>query len=74
METPTDIRQDYYTTTKISINQRRNENKTEHITNLKTEIALLKTNINIKINNLVKILLNELDELIIKITHDLHMS
>ena len=35
---------------------------TEHI----TEIALLNTEINIKVNNLVKVHLNELDELIPK--------
>ena len=36
---------------------------TEHIMNLITKIALLNTEINIKVNNLVKIYLNELDEL-----------
>ena len=36
---------------------------TEHITNLISKIFLLNIEINIKVNNLVKIILNELDEL-----------
>ena len=39
---------------------------TEYITNLITETALLNTEINIKAKNLVKVHLNELDELILK--------
>ena len=35
---------------------------TEHITNLISEITLLNTGIKIKVNNLVKVHLNELDE------------
>ena len=50
---------------------------TKHTTNLITKIALLNTEINIKVNNFVKIHLNELDEPILKqnkITNDFHMS
>ena len=42
---------------------------TENITNLITKIAPLNTEINIKVNNLVKIHLNELDELILKLSN-----
>ena len=35
----------------------------EHITNIISKIILLNTDINIKVNNLVKTILNELDEL-----------
>ena len=72
MEAPTNFRQDDYTFTKIPINKRTEEHSeekkrmTEHITNLITEIALLNPEINIKVNNLVKVHLNELDELILK--------
>ena len=72
MEAPTNFRQYDYTITKITINKRTEEHSeemkrmTEHITNLITEIALLNTEINIKVNNLVKVHLNELDELILK--------
>ena len=50
---------------------------TEQITNLITKIALLNTEINIKVNNFVKIHLNELDELILKsnkLRNDFYMS
>ena len=53
------------------------KNKTEHITNLILEIALLNTDINININNLVKVHLNELDKLRLKqlnIWNECHMS
>ena len=39
------------------------ERMTEHVTNLILEIALLNTEIDIKVNNLVKVDLNELEEL-----------
>ena len=39
------------------------ERTTEHITNIILEIALLNTEIDIKVNNLVKVHLNELEEL-----------
>ena len=42
------------------------ERTTEHITNLILEIALLKTEIDTKVNNLVKVHLNELEELRLK--------
>ena len=42
------------------------ERTTEHITNLILEIALLNTDIDIKVNNLVKVYLNELEELRLK--------
>ena len=72
METPTNFRQDDYTIPKITIRKRTEKHSeemkrmTEHITNLITEIALLNTEINIKVNNLVKIHLNSFDELILK--------
>ena len=72
MEAPTNFRQDDYTITKITMNKRTDEHSeemkrmTEHITNLMTEIALLSTEININGNNLMKVHLNELDELILK--------
>ena len=72
MEAPTNFRQDDYTITKITINKRTEEHSeemkkmTEYITNLIKEIALLNTKINIKAKNLVKVHLNELDELILK--------
>ncbi len=50
---------------------------TEHITNPITKIGPLNTEINIKGNNSVKIHLNELDELILKLNkmrNDFHMS
>ena len=65
-------KEDDYTITKITINKRPEElseemkRMTEHITNLITEIALLNTEINIKVKNLVKVHLNELAELILK--------
>ena len=46
--------------------QYRYENMAEHITHLITKMALLNTEINIKVNNLIKIHFNELDELILK--------
>ena len=67
MEAPTNFRQDDYTITKITMKKRTDEHSeemkrmTEHITNLITEIALLNTGINIKVNNLVKIHLKNLD-------------
>ena len=72
MEAPTNFRQDDYTITKITMKKRTDEHSeemkrmTEHITNLITEIALLNTEIYIKVKNLVKVHLNELDELILK--------
>ena len=42
------------------------ERMTEHITNLILEIALLNTEIDIKVNYLVKVHLNELEELRLK--------
>ena len=42
------------------------ERTTEHITNLILEIALLNTEIDIKVNNFVKVHLNELEELRLK--------
>ena len=42
------------------------ERTTDHITNLILEIALLNTEIDIKVNNLVKVHLNELEELRLK--------
>ena len=68
----TNFRQDDYTITKITINKRTEEHSeemkkmTEYITNLITETALLNTEINIKVNNLVKLHLHELDELKLK--------
>ena len=58
--------------TKITMKKRTDEHSeeikrmTEHITNLMTEIALLSIEININVNNLLKVHLNELDELILK--------
>ena len=49
---------------------------TENITNLILEIALLNTEIDIKVNNLVKVHLNELEELRLqdRRRNDFHMS
>ena len=60
MEAPTNFRQDDYTITKITINKRTEEHSeemkrmNEHITNLIMESALLNTEFNIKVNNLVE--------------------
>ena len=72
MEAPTNFRHDDSTFTKMTINNRTEKHSeemkrmTEHITNLITETALLNTEINIKAKNIVKVHLNELDELILK--------
>ena len=68
METPINFKQDDYTITKIRADKhsKEMERTTEHITNIILEIALLKTEIDIKVNNLVKVHLNELEELRLK--------
>ena len=72
MEAPTNFRHDDSTFTKMTINNRTEKhseemkNMTEYITNLITETAPLNTETNIKVKNLVKVRLNELDELILK--------
>ena len=72
METPTNLRQYAYAIPKNNNTQGTVEHSeemkgmTEHIISLIFEITLLNTEIYIKVNNLVKVHLNELDELIPK--------
>ena len=67
--TPTNFRKDYYTVKKKPKKKRRKkkstdmERITEHIVDLILEIALLNTEIDIKVNNLVKVHFTKLEEL-----------
>ena len=71
-EKPASFRTEVYTITKRTMNkEHRNTVKnwrknTELITNLISEISFLNTEIIIKVNNLVKVNSNELDELRLK--------
>ncbi len=69
LETPTNFRQDYYAVTKNNILKKQEKHSTdmeriiEHIVNIILEIALLNPEIDIKVNNLVKVHFNKLEEL-----------